>query len=140
MLFGHLPFEGDLKNEDKLEQAKQSHHQYNQTKNVRYQASSASSIASCQITTSMVEKYQNAPQNVINNYCQTDSISWTPSNVFRLYTHISRGGFRLPQSPKISNEASDLLLRLLNPVADNRVVMSDILSHPWILCGLRDET
>lgn len=139
MLFGHLPFEGDLKNEDKLEQAKQNHH-CNQSKNVHHQASSTSSIASCQISISTVEKYPNAPQTSLNNYIQTDSINWTPSNVYRLYTHISRGGFRLPQTPKISNEASDLLLRLLNPVADNRVAMSEILSHPWILCGLRDDT
>lgn len=85
MLFGHLPFENDLKNE-------------------------------------MKQKTQ-----------KDISISWTPNNVYHLYSFIRSKPLKIPKTLIISHEAKDLLNGMLDVCPRKRLSIHQILDHSWFI-------
>lgn len=85
MLFGHLPFENDLKNEMKKKSQKEA------------------------------------------------DITWTPNNVFHLYSFIRSKPLRILKNPSISSEAEDLLTGMLEVCPKKRLTIQQIISHSWFI-------
>jgi serine/threonine protein kinase len=55
---------------------------------------------------------------------------WTVQNMKLLIDQISRADYYLPDS--ISSDAKDLLRRILKPNPDERLTITEIISHPWL--------
>lgn len=84
MIFGHLPFENDLKKEMKDRDPKCS-----------------------------------------------QSITWTPANVYQLYHYIKAKPVRFPKNVDVSPAGLDLAGRLLEVDPIKRITIPEILQHSW---------
>lgn len=91
MLFGHLPFEHDLKKEQRSTISE-----------------SSSSISN------------------------SDNFAWTPANVYQLYNFILSKPIIIPTNANVSEEAKQLIRKMLNVNPTKRMTVSEILNDPWL--------
>ena len=54
------------------------------------------------------------------------------------YRRISRVDLRFPQKPVVSDDAKDLIRRLLIKDPKKRLALKEIPKHPWVVRTLRD--
>lgn len=58
------------------------------------------------------------------------AVPFKANNMQELYKNIMNNGFSFPVS--LSKEVKDLIRKMLNKVPDKRLLIPEILSHPWV--------
>eukprot|EP01063_Lacrimia_lanifica_P034215 TRINITY_DN627_c0_g2_i1.p1 TRINITY_DN627_c0_g2~~TRINITY_DN627_c0_g2_i1.p1 ORF type:complete len:608 (+),score=247.46 TRINITY_DN627_c0_g2_i1:46-1869(+) len=67
-------------------------------------------------------------------------LPFTAKDLRSLLHKISKGEYKIPAAAKLSNEAKDLLSRILVPKVKNRITLKEIAEHPWFTKGGFDES
>lgn len=59
------------------------------------------------------------------------AVPFKANNMQELYKNIMNKGFSFPVS--LSKEVKDLIKKMLNKTPDKRILVPEILSHPWVV-------
>lgn len=68
----------------------------------------------------------------------SQSIIWTPANVYKLYQYIAAHPIRLPKSQPdgLDEWGQQLLQRLLESKPERRITLEQVWNHSWIKNGI----